>query len=1120
LGDTWTAPATGGPFAFGTLVEDRLDLAGGELLGDLDRDGVKGETFGVIQNRDSNRVLVDTDQDLDFTDETPIIDLKVNGDVGTLGQDDPGTAIAESLSFTVQTDRSEYDPAKDEGSWVDIGIAGGSHGSHVAGITAANEMFGGAMGGAAPGAQVMSIQVCLASDGCLNSAMMDGMIYAAENGADVANMSVGGLPALNDGSGARAELYNRLIDKTGMQIFISAGNSGTGANTVGDPSTTSDVVSVGASISKETWLANYGATVEPDQMLMPFSSRGPSESGAMKPDLVAPGSAISTIQPWLPGSPVAGTFGLPPGYAMYNGTSMSSPLAAGDAALLVGAYKNEFGENPSPVALRNAMISTSDFIPGVGAYGQGTGLIDIDAAWTQLSQVAPVAPPKIKAEVPVNTVLSEFLNPAGIGSGIHEREGVKAGDELTRNYTLTRTTGDAGSQNFGISWKGNDGTFSTAASVALPLNTPVQIPVDIAPAANGIHSAVMQLDDPATNGIDLNTQNVVFATDPGAGWTIEKSGTVRRADGQGVLIDVPEGASALRVELRGGSNSPADGQIRFQRIDPYGLPVEDIGTRECFVPATTAGCSAGSPTARVVENPIPGVWEIAVEGGYRSSQQESPWNLKATILNASVSPEADYIRVGSRDPVDRTYEVTNDGAPFTGLLTGGTLSSTSIERPTISGTTELAYDLTVPEGATSVSASTGNPDPDADLDLYLQRCDPDCVDIDASERADSEEAVSEANPEPGDYRVVVVPYDLPGGPTAFDYSDSITSSGFGEITTDDEEAPRPSGATWPVGATITPGAADAGAGRTLQGELRVLDDSGAAIGSGTVLLDIDTTTPEVTIDQQPGASTDRTPTFAFSSSNEEATFECRIDEGPWAACTSPHTTEELTDGLQGDHELSVQATDGVGNTGSAAVDFTVVAETSLSAAAAPVAWWGASTRVSPSARLVKARDGDPLAGQTVSFVATGGTALCSAITDASGQAWCSVNLKSFNPAVTTGYTAAFAGERRLQGASANGTMKGRTGKGPDRKAPKFVGKVRLRPASPKAGRKARIRFRASEPATLTVKVGGRVVGKKVTLKTSQVLLPRLRRGRQVARLVLTDAAKNRSKVRKIRFRVR
>ena len=49
-------------------------------------------------------------------------------------------------------------------------------------------------------------------------------------------MSIGGLPALNDGNNARAELYNRLIEQSNVQMFISAGNSGPGVNTVGDPS--------------------------------------------------------------------------------------------------------------------------------------------------------------------------------------------------------------------------------------------------------------------------------------------------------------------------------------------------------------------------------------------------------------------------------------------------------------------------------------------------------------------------------------------------------------------------------------------------------------------------------------------------------------------------------------------------------------------------------------------------------------------------------------------------------------------------------------------------------------------------------------------------------------------
>ena len=147
--------------------------------------------------------------------------------------------------------------------FVNIGIIESEHGTHVAGITAANGLFGGKMNGAAPGAKLVSSRACtLRPGGCTNVALTEGMIdLVANRGVDIVNMSIGGLPALNDGNNARAELYTRLIDTYGVQLVISAGNSGPGANTIGDPGLADKVISVGASISKETWASNYGSQV-------------------------------------------------------------------------------------------------------------------------------------------------------------------------------------------------------------------------------------------------------------------------------------------------------------------------------------------------------------------------------------------------------------------------------------------------------------------------------------------------------------------------------------------------------------------------------------------------------------------------------------------------------------------------------------------------------------------------------------------------------------------------------------------------------------------------------------------------------------------------------------------
>lgn len=80
--------------------------------------------------------------------------------------------------------------------------------------------------------------------------------------------------------------------------------------------------------------------------------------------------------------------------------------------------------------------------------------------------------------------------------------------------------------------------------------------------------------------------------------------------------------------------------------------------------------------------------------------------------------------------------------------------------------------------------------------------------------------------------------------------------------------------------------------------------------------ELDTAAPSTTIDSGPvdGSRTKITdPTFAFSSSEpDEATFECRVDGGEWAACDSGEfTTDELADG---EHTFDVRATDEAGNT--------------------------------------------------------------------------------------------------------------------------------------------------------------------------------------------------------------
>lgn len=839
-GATWTAPATGGPYAFGRLREGVGDLLPGEPGGDLDRDGVLGETIGVLQDRTTKQVYVDVDQDLDFTDETPMIDFKVNRDTGFLGTDNPDTAVVERMAFVVVTDRSVYDPGSDAGSVVNIGIAAAAHGTHVAGITTANGLFGGAMSGAAPGAELIAVKVCLATTSCTSSGLIDGVLYAAHAGADVVNISIGGLPALNDGNNARAELYNRTIDEFNMQIFISAGNSGAGANTVGDPSVASNALSVGSSITSQTWLSNYGSETAAATGLHPFSSRGPREDGGFKPAIVAPGAAVSTTPRWQAGGPVAGTYPLPPGYSMFNGTSMAAPQATGAAALLVSAYKaTHGGARPTAAALRSAILSSADYLPNVGAYEQGTGRFDVAGAWSLLD--AGPAPRAVSGTVPVSTVLSSLLATPDVGIGIHDREGVVLGQKYVRTISVVRTSGPNKALSTNLTWLGNDGTFSARTKVALPLNIPVSLDVKVNPMSPGVHSAILRLDDPSTVGIDYLAMNTVFVPhelNAANSYTFTASGSVARNSTRHHFVRVPAGASSLRVDLEGGGAAPGVGQVRFLRFVPEGLPLDSTSSTNCYNPDAGAGCSGGTPTSRTTLNPRAGVWELVVEARRTSDAAVAPYTLTATVLGASVAPNPDVVPsavIGT--PQDRTYTITNLLAPFTGRLAGGgSLASTQVQTSSVEHHGTTSFDVTLPAGVSSYVIRLDNASvPTSDIDLLVFRCSPTCVQVGAGTTATATEQVTLANPPAGLYRLVVDGFNVPGGSTQFDLTDSWTSSALGSITSSDTDALRAPGSSYDATATLTV-LGQPGAGRTLTGSVLVRTDANVTVGTGSVVV--------------------------------------------------------------------------------------------------------------------------------------------------------------------------------------------------------------------------------------------------------------------------------------------
>ena len=74
---------------------------------------------------------------------------------------------------------------------------------------------------------------------------------------------------------------------------------------------------------------------------------------------------------------------------------------------------------------------------------------------------------------------------------------------------------------------------------------------------------------------------------------------------------------------------------------------------------------------------------------------------------------------------------------------------------------------------------------------------------------------------------------------------------------------------------------------------------------------VDVQAPNTTITSGPPVtSTDRTPTFAFSSTEQGGTFQCRLDNANFASCSSPKTYATQSRAL---HTFQVQAIDAAGN---------------------------------------------------------------------------------------------------------------------------------------------------------------------------------------------------------------
>lgn len=249
----------------------------------------------------------------------------------------------------------------------------GQHGTHVAAIIAAARDNGVGIAGAAPDAQILPVRVLDQNGAGSLIDVLDGMLYAFEEGADVINLSLAGAITDPEAISVISEVVRIVTTDTsrgkpGAVVVAAAGNSGAGSWTM-FPAADSRVIAV--------------ASTDASDRVTASSSRGPWV------DVAAPGNAIL--------SACGGTSG----YCYMSGTSMASPLVAAAAAVLRQ-------QNPNRTDVQAVLERSAYDVDALGRdRSSGAGRLDIASAFD------PTTSPKVVRPLAMVTGRQENVRASG-----------------------------------------------------------------------------------------------------------------------------------------------------------------------------------------------------------------------------------------------------------------------------------------------------------------------------------------------------------------------------------------------------------------------------------------------------------------------------------------------------------------------------------------------------------------------------------------------------------------------------------------------------------------------------------------------------------------------------------
>ena len=777
---------------FDEVRADTMGVYGSSLERDVNRDGNpegSSRLFAVLWDEGSGDLWVDTDQDLDFTDETLMGDYAERPGFGVFGSDDPHTAVRESVGFGVQIDRERGRVA------LNLGIA--SHGTLVVGAVLASRGEEGRFEGVAPGARLASV-----GEGGSAYGQTEATITAASHpDVDVVyfeqSSNITRNYLLRDGRLVPSVIADRLVERYGASIFSPTHNFPI-LGAIDDIVMGRGVIGIGGHESKDNFFLNHGVRVEHDDNLLITGGYGPMGDGTLKPDVISPSNYVSTWLGFVEGRAIAGLFQLPPGYTIAGGTSTATPTAAGAGALLISAAR-QAGIPIDPYRLKYAITRGARWVPHIAAYKQGNGVVNVAGAWEILEQLeAGALALEIETRAPVATPYSHMLPTPHTGFGLYERSGWKVGERGERTVTFTRTSGPSGDMTFDVTWQGNEhGTYSSPLTVTLPLREAVEFPVTVTPAGHGVHTAHLTLDHDDVAGYAHRMHAAIVAPEPlnaANEFTAKNEVEIPRPGMKSLFFDVPEGVTALKIDVSWEDRPVTLGVFRPDTRGQRGEMIQ----------------SGGSGITQVVPSPVAGTWEVRL--GDIADTRTFDWEeakkaepvppTKATLTVSALAVDVEVVTdetVVDNGAGEHQVWIANRMAAFEGGAVTTAAGSARRGYHRIGARDQDVYEVEVLPGSTALMVRVGGVDGAApvDLDVYVFDCTGDeCSAARVDGDPEGDEVVIVHDPAPGMWKVVVDAASMPGDEVTYSYLDVVFNAAYGTVAVIDMPQERASSARW------------------------------------------------------------------------------------------------------------------------------------------------------------------------------------------------------------------------------------------------------------------------------------------------------------------------------------